>query len=331
MIHRRPIALFSLSFLDCICCGFGAIILLFVLTIGSQDKALIEIRDTLQRILMSRLATVAEYRTTREDLQAKASARAEITAQITRQQDLQKMLDELDRQISYQEAGKQALLVEIDAVKKHIAALQKKPELRLKDVPPTPVGIPVGSNFLVFVIDTSGSMRDPNSGEFWPAIIPKIDQVMSSYPTVDGIQILDADGRFVLSRSRGEWLPDSPEVRAGLLQALQRYDIFSNSNPVPGIYQAITRLYQPDNADMKMGIYIIGDEFTGTADAVIRRLDELNPADEKGERKIVINAIGFPTAVRYQLSAGNTGLKYANLMREVTYQHGGAFVAVSDL
>ena len=82
---------------------------------------------------------------------------------------------------------------------------------------------------------------------------------------------------------------------------------------------------------MKMGIYIIGDEFTGTADAVIRRLDELNPADEKGERKIVINAIGFPTAVRYQLSAGNTGLKYANLMREVTYQHGGAFVAVSDL
>ena len=331
MIHRRPVTLFSLSFLDCICCGFGAIILLLVLTIGSKDMTMNEVRDALQRILLARLATAAEYRTTREDMQAKASARAEIMAQIIQQDSLQKMLDELDQQISYQEAGKQALLVEIDEKKKSIAALQKKPELKLKDVPPTPVGIPVGSNYLVFVIDTSGSMRDPNTGEFWPIIVPKIDQVLSSYPTVDGIQILDADGRFVLSRTRGEWLPDSPEVRAGLLQALLRYDIFSNSNPVPGIYQAITRLFQPENPTMKMGIYIMGDEFTGTADAVIRRLDELNPADEAGDRKIVINAIGFPTAVRYQLSAGNTGLKYANLMREVTYQHGGAFVAVSDL
>ena len=35
MIRRRPIEVFSLSFLDCLCCGFGAILLLFVLSIGS--------------------------------------------------------------------------------------------------------------------------------------------------------------------------------------------------------------------------------------------------------------------------------------------------------
>jgi hypothetical protein len=28
---------------------------------------------------------------------------------------------------------------------------------------------------------------------------------------------------------------------------------------------------------------------------------------------------------------GNTGLKLANLMRELCYQHGGAFVALQDL
>ena len=32
MRRRRPVEVFSLSFLDCICCGFGAIILLLVLT-----------------------------------------------------------------------------------------------------------------------------------------------------------------------------------------------------------------------------------------------------------------------------------------------------------
>jgi hypothetical protein len=27
----------------------------------------------------------------------------------------------------------------------------------------------------------------------------------------------------------------------------------------------------------------------------------------------------------------NTGVKYANLMRELTYQHGGAFIALQEI
>ena len=38
MIRRRQTQVFSLSFLDCICCGFGAIILIFVLNIGSRRR-----------------------------------------------------------------------------------------------------------------------------------------------------------------------------------------------------------------------------------------------------------------------------------------------------
>jgi hypothetical protein len=57
----------------------------------------------------------------------------------------------------------------------------------------------------------------------------------------------------------------------------------------------------------------------------------LNPADDKGERRVVINAVGFPTTIRYQFSMGNTGLRFANLMRTVTYLHGGAFIALQDL
>jgi hypothetical protein len=82
---------------------------------------------------------------------------------------------------------------------------------------------------------------------------------------------------------------------------------------------------------MRMGLYIFGDEFTGLADAVLRRVDELNPADEKGDRRVVINAVAFPTTIRFDVSLGNTGLKLANLMRELCYQHGGAFVALQDL
>jgi hypothetical protein len=90
-------------------------------------------------------------------------------------------------------------------------------------------------------------------------------------------------------------------------------------------------LYDPKNEKMTMTIFILGDEFTGTADAVLKRLDELNPRDENGNRKVVINAIGFPTAIRMGFSMGNTGVKLANLMREVTHQHGGAFIALREI
>ena len=59
--------------------------------------------------------------------------------------------------------------------------------------------------------------------------------------------------------------------------------------------------------------------------------NKLNPADENGARRVTINAVGFPTTIRYQFSMGNTGLRFANLMRTVCYLHGGAFIALQDL
>jgi len=159
--------------------------------------------------------------------------------------------------------------------------------------------------------------------------------VLDAYPELKGIQVIDASGRFVLGSRAGDagWVSDTPEVRAQIKRALRRYDEDTQSNPVPGIYQVFRRLYDPKNEEMKLGIYVFGDEFnTGdSAEAVIKRLDELNPMDANGNRRVVINAVGFPTTIRYQFSMGNTGLRFANLMRTVTYEHGGAFIALQDL
>jgi hypothetical protein len=175
-------------------------------------------------------------------------------------------------------------------------------------------------------------MRDPNTGGLWSIAIRKIEEVLDVYPHVDGIQVLNADGGFILgTRGGAGWLPDNRETRDQIKRVLRRYDQDTISNPVPGIYRVLTTLYQRDNPNMKLGIYVFGDEFTETADAVIHRLDQLNPADEDGKRKVVINAVGFPTTIRYTFSMGNTGLKFANLMREVCYRHGGAFIALQDL
>lgn len=333
MIRRRPTQIFSLAFLDCICCGFGAVILIFVLSIDSQDKVKQEILANLRRQLAAQAAALAKMNISKEDL-ARSNARiATLTVdQRLKNDSLHSLLAEFEQKLQYEKKGLQALLVDIDDLKKEIAARQKKPEMVLAEVKPLPVGVPVGSNYIAFVIDTSGSMRDPGTGELWSIVLQKIEEVLDVYPTVEGIQVLDSDGRFVLGGGRNaRWIPDSPETRDALRRAVRRYDVYGNSNPVPGIFRALSTLYDSGNPNMKMGIYIFGDEFTDTADAALKRLDQLNPADENGRRRVVINAVGFPTTIRFEFSMGNTGLKFANLMRELTYQHGGAFIALQDL
>lgn len=336
MIRRRTAQTFSLSFLDCICCGFGAIILIFVLTIGSREREKLETLTDLRRVLASKLAVLANLRATGEEQDRSRRRISTLVSEARRTtEELHAMLDDLEKQIQYEKAGRDALVVDLDELKKEIAARQKKPELELKDVPPLPVGLPVGSNYIAFVIDCSGSMRDPNTNGLWPIAIRKIDEVLDAYPEIDGIQVIDASGRFVLGGRGNEagWLPDNEDTRNDIKRALRRYDEDTQSNPVPGIYQVFRRLYDPNNADMRLGIYVFGDEFntSDSAEAVIRRLNELNPPDETGKRKVVINAVGFPTTIRYQFSMGNTGLRFANLMRTVTYEHGGAFIALQDL
>ena len=112
---------------------------------------------------------------------------------------------------------------------------------------------------------------------------------------------------------------------------MNRYQEYSNSNPVPGIVRALRSLHDKENENMKMTIFVLGDEFTGTADAVVRRLDELNPKDKEGKRSVVINAILFPTSIKMGFSMGNTGVKLSNLMRIITYEHGGAMIALEDI
>jgi hypothetical protein len=334
MIRRRATTVFSLAFLDCICCGFGAIILIFVLSVSAREQDQSEVIESLRRALAGQMAALAKIRSTKTEIdQTNARVTDMIVDARLKNDSIHALIDDLEKQLQNEKKGGEALLVDIDDLKKEIAARQKKPEVVLKDVKPQAVGVPVGSNYIAFVIDTSGSMRDFNTEQLWPIVIRKIEEVLDVYPALEGIQVLDANGRFILGERGGnaQWLSDSPEVRQGIKTALRRYDIFSESNPVPGILRALRLLRDPNNEKMKMGIYIFGDEFSGTADAVLNTLDKLNPADENGNRKVVINAVTFPTTIRADFSMGNTGLKMANLMRELCYEHGGAFIALQDL
>jgi len=334
MIRRRPTTTSSLSFLDCICCGLGAVILLFVLMVHKQDSDTQQMKEKMRQVAAAYIAQLAALRERKEDIVKEHNDAAKLVLEVQQTEEQMKaMLDDMAQKLAAEKQGQKALTVELDQLKLDIGAFQKKPEMLLNEnIRPAPIGLPATSNYVAFVVDTSGSMRDPSTERIWRIVLRKFEEVLDSYPQVEGVQFFDADGRFILgNRTDERWLPDTPETRSAIKQALLRYREYSNSNPVPGIVRALRTLHDKENEKMKMTIFVLGDEFTGTADAVVRRLDELNPRDKDGKRAVVINAIGFPTAIKMGFSMGNTGVKLANLMREVTYQHGGAFIALEDI
>ena len=74
MIRRRQTSVFSLAFLDCICCGFGAVILIFILSIDSREKDKLQTLIELQRALVEQAASLAKLTASKEDLE-KSNAR----------------------------------------------------------------------------------------------------------------------------------------------------------------------------------------------------------------------------------------------------------------
>ena len=329
MKRKRSTQIFSLSFLDVICCGFGAIILLFVITMGKKTKEITNLRIALERIIQQRMLQLNEYEIVTEEIATLIllERNKEKEKRIV-EQDLDAVLADLKRKINDKVFSKDKLLTDLEQVEDELAVMQTDPEIEQKKMQPSPVGIPVESNHIAFVIDTSGSMRDPSTSLVWGYVIQKFEETLDSYPEVKGIQLLDADGNFIMGRSmRSKWMTDNQETRNYMVRAVRLYPYNSDSNPVPGIAQAIRNLAEPDNEEMKMGVYVFGDEFTGRSEPVLNTLDRLNE-NKDGERMAIINAVGFPNLIRNSLSLSQSGLKFANLMRELTYEHGGAFVGL---
>ena len=311
MKKKRDLNVFSLSFLDCISCGFGAVLLLFVITLGSgpdaQSQAETESIDpeTLVELL--------------GQIQAKKSALAETNKAVAR----------LVQGTAAAKAEMEAQALQTKAPKAVFSVGEKAVPLP-KAQPNLPIGIPVEDNHLVFVIDTSGSMRNPRTGRLWAFVTQKVVETLDTYPIVKKIQVLDADGQALLKETRGRWMEDSPSARKAIKQALNTYTRNSASNPVPGVLRAIKDYGSPREVGKKVGLYIFGDEFTQNATKVLRQIDAANPSDAEGKRLITINAVGFPHVVKNERRALQTGVKFANLMRELTYQHGGAFIGMEQ-
>jgi hypothetical protein len=183
-------------------------------------------------------------------------------------------------------------------------------------------GIPVDSEYVIFLIDTSGSMRQ----YAWDRVQQQIRETLEVYPTVKGIQVMNDEGEYMFKSYRNEWIPDTPTRRQAIIDALRNWDAFSNSSPREGILAAIDTFWAPDK---KISLYVYSDDFAqGSINAVVREVDRRNRADAAGNRRVRIHAVAFP--VLYEVTGGDlySAADFAVLMRVICQRNGGTFVAL---
>ncbi len=312
---QRDFNIFSLSFLDVISCGFGAVVLL-VLVSNTDDAPLSELEAD-ATALLNRVQSVEEQNSALSAELAQAREAAE--SKVLLLQRLQGMsaaaagaleeargeLDSLKADVS----GLTTVQGSLERLRTAAISVPERPTVRDEEVG----GIPVESEYVIFIVDTSGSMQ-----EIWDRVTRELENIIRIHPRIKGFQILNDNGTHLVSGYQGRWIPDTPARRESVIKLFNSWKSASNSSPVEGLEVALKRYVTPSD---KVSIYIFGDEYSGSSyDPVINALLALNTNRITGDRFARVHAVGF-------LSRFTTG-GFATLMREITRRNNGTFIAL---
>ena len=308
----------TVSFLDVIACAFGAIVLLvLILPIGELGVladsepmnvdygTLVVHRQTLDSEIDALTREIEENRTLLQQLSERSNDK---DARSTTVRDtIASTSTELDR-----------LQRRTTATESAIQQLGTKAQQAISTTPSEYAGIPVDSEYVVFVIDTSLSMRS-----IWYQVTKEVEGVLSLYPEMKGFQILSDEGGYLYKSFRKRWLDDSPQLRQRALSRLKTWRAFSTSSPAKGIRVALRDLYDPEK---KMALFIFGDDFSGSEDLdkYIQSIDQAIASANVTEGTMRIHAFGFEN----QQGLTWSPMRFSILMRELTQRHGGAFLAL---
>jgi len=330
--RNRETEQFSISFLDVASCGFGAVIILLMITKSAAPTNEFFI-DTLPTGSIEELTRqLFAIRSQTTELQE------ELNASERRNAEQERLTAGLDSQRRRLEAEFNLARDEGDAVTEEIGELllaqqtlteemQRLFEQTQAQASSYIAGVPVDSEYIIFVIDNSPSMFD----YAWRKMLEVIEQTLEVYPEVKGIQVMNDEGVYMFPSFRGgDWIPDSRERRNLIISTLRTWNYGnSNSNPVKGVTEAIRSFYEPGR---KISVYVLGDDFQrgGSIEQVLRDIAQRNTADNfSGERLARIHTIGFPVIpVIYGDLQGF--IRYASLMRVLTQSNGGTFIGLND-
>tara|TARA_B100000945_G_scaffold308066_1_gene297232 strand:+ start:446 stop:1357 length:912 start_codon:yes stop_codon:yes gene_type:complete len=292
-IKKRSNLDVGMSFLDVISCGFGAVIMLVIIAKDSKF-------DTVE---------AEPFKP-----QAKTSSEAQFKTKI---KNLENEINNMNRRKHDLEIRLTTLAKEIKDAEISSIELEKKASIRshsnINSIESIYAGgIPVEREYVVFILDTSGSMK-----RFWSTVEKQIDAILSIHPKVKGIQIMNDSGDYLFQGYSSRWIPDTQITRQRISEKLREWNSFSNSNPAKGLEKAL-RFHS--NVPGGVSIYVMGDDFTGPSyDDVITRIQILNQKKDMKYKSAQIHGIAFPWGV---------GDRFSTLMRELALRNDGVLVTV---
>ncbi len=328
--RRRQFEVFNLSFLDVISCGFGAIILLLVISKISEPRVIEQTSTDLSGLVIRLEEELHEIRGETQILNrhliAKQEQLSEHKEKLARLQGALTNIEGQYRLDSRTSEAQSVITDELLSAKQELADEMRRLNSAYQRPKEDAVigGVPVDSEYIIFVIDTSGSMQ-----RFaWPLVRQKMKEILDIYPRVKGVQVLNDMGDYMFSQYAGNWIPDSNARRRAILERLSTWAPFSNSSPVEGITMAIGRFYA---SDKKISLYVFGDDFSGgLMQNVVDTIRKKNAAGNGRDSRVRIHTVGFPVLLA-QPGAGQNAARFAALMRRLAEDNNGSFVGLPGL
>ncbi len=310
---QRELDIFNLSFLDIISCGFGAVVMLVLISKTGDDIAVAgkeQITDLLGNLLNLE-NSISNIQQSIDNQQAEAEKLDSRNANLA--QIAQGLEDEIRKQQRAQEEMQSSLegLSLVESTLKQASTPTRKTQSTERDEEVG--GIPVDSDYVVFIVDTSGSMQ-----QIWPRVSAQVINVLNIHPQVKGFQILNDMGKSIISGYEGKWIPDTEGRRNSVIRRFSSWSDYSNSSPVEGIETALRRYAKPN---ISTSIYVFGDDYTGASyDSIIETISKSNQSKISGKQLARIHGVGFR-------SRGTTN-RFGILMRELTRRNNGTYLAL---
>lgn len=309
-IARPPLEIFTLSFLDIISCAFGAIVMLVLLAKNGEQE-----HNPADANISTLVTQKVRAQESVNDLSSALSdAQQRLTSMLQTSADAQQQQENYESSIPRAQRTLQVLQGKADALRLEIKRLTAQINSPESDPDEDMGGIPTDAEYVLFIIDTSGSMQS-----IWGRVMAIVTDILNNHPKVKGFNFMSDNGEFLYSQYKGSWITDTPSMRRTVLKAISNnWSASSNSSPVEGIQTGL-RLYA--NKPEKTAFYVFGDDYRGTSfETPVSQISNANQ-DADGNPKIRIHGVGFANGNDYQFAA---------LMRAVAERNRGTFIALSN-
>ncbi len=314
---RRPISTFSLSFLDCLCCGFGSVILVFMII---TNRVTTESRVVVADLQAQALRLSAQTESLGEEL---ASERATLSArtaevQLKRQQlqthsqqaaHLARLADEKRGVVSSEKRSIQQSLEEYRPPVESPESVSKRGKRELV------TGLKLSGQRILIMIDASTSMLDryisnilllrnmpperQRQSAKWQQAVATVDWLLASIPKGSRFQVysFDVEARPLIDRTQGTWLDVSDAKQVAEVRTQLRKITPSGGTSLYAAASAVGKLQPPpDNLFLLVdGLPTQGG--TGSQPQTVsgdQRLAYFRRAAKRLPRALPVNVILYP-------------------------------------